>query len=497
MNYSQEFCTAEITETRKLFEELLRRVSACSDLAEKERMAREAIILANKGSTGYYSSEIIEDVFTAIAQQHSIPLSSEYKADSFLHVMTMGYEVGGHTRVVERWIENSPSHQQHDVVFIAPSRESVVSKMTQITAEKRGRVHVLKQIGCDIDKALELRTLASRYEYVILHVHMDDVVPLVAFGTTEFKRPIIFFNHADHRFWLGCSISDAVAEIREWGINISRTKRGITVPMLSLGIPVTTQAYSQVDSRSEIRKVIGIPETARVVTTVGGWHKYKPLFHLDFLKIAQALMEKDENLHVVAIGPTYQLLPNWNKLRKKFPERFHVLDPMSPEQMFKYLSCSDLSLDSFPMSGGTALIDAVTAGCPVLSLDCPTGQLDYVMQSGIYCKDQETLIRRCFEILDDPVKAEENKTTVKEAMLRCNSKEAWKCKLPELYCLATSHSLHSFTSTPSPENEYSILDYYLFSECYHVNKKFRIPGLFTLYSVYYADKKQYLVRFFH
>lgn len=495
MRHSPKFCSARITENRKQFEELLHKVSVSPDIAEKERLSRKAIILANKGSTGYYSSEIIEDVFTTIARNHSIPLDSEYKEDTFLHVMTQGYETGGHTRVVERWIENSPANQQHDVVFIVTSPASVVTRMMQSTAEKNGAVHELNQKQSDCDKALELRRLASRYAYVILHVHMDDVVPLIAFGTTEFTRPIIFFNHADHRFWLGCSIADAVAELREWGINISKTRRGINVPSLVLGIPITYRSNTQTVSKTEKRQALGIPEKARVVTTVGGWHKYKPLFHLDFLKIAESLLQKDASIHIIAIGPSYQHLPEWSKLEKQYGERFRVLGPLPPVQMFDYLRCSDLSLDSFPMSGGTALIDAITAGCPVLSLDCPTGQLDYVMQSGIYCKDMDTLIHRSLELLYSSEKAEENKARVSAALSEYNSKEVWLQKLPELYQQATTHSLHRFTTTPSPVNDYSFLDYYLFSEAFREKVKFRIPGILTLYSVHYAERKHYFLRF--
>lgn len=496
MRYSPKFYSARITETRMQFEELLRQVSASQDLSEKERLSRKAIILANKSSTGYYSSEIIEDVFTTIAQKHSIPLKSEYKENTFLHVMTQGYETGGHTRVVERWIENSPEQQQHDVVFIGSSPACVIARMMQSTAEKNGTVHELDQEKSDLDKALELRRLASQYAYIILHVHMDDVVPLIAFGTPEFTRPVIFFNHADHRFWLGCSIADAVAELREWGINISKTRRGINVPSLALGIPMTYRSNTRTVSKTEKRQALGIPEKARVVTTVGGWHKYKPLFHLDFLKIAESLLQRDASIHIIAIGPSCQHLPEWSRLCKQYGDRFRALGALPPEQMFDYLACSDLSLDSFPMSGGTALIDAITAGCPVLSMDCPTGQLDYVIQSGIYCKDLDTLMHRSIELLYSPEKAEKNKAMVSTALLECHSKEAWLQKLSELYQLASTHSLHRFTTTPSPVNDYSILDYYLYSESFREKVKFRIPGILTLYSVHVAEKKRYSLRFF-
>ena len=49
---------------------------------------------------------------------------------------------------------------------------------------------------------------------VILHVHMYDVLPILAFANGDFNRPVMFYNHADHLFWLGASISDLVVNFR-------------------------------------------------------------------------------------------------------------------------------------------------------------------------------------------------------------------------------------------------------------------------------------------
>ena len=59
-----------------------------------------------------------------------------------------------------------------------------------------------------------------------MHTHPHDPSALIAFGTPDFKRPIILFNHADHIFWLGLSVADYVADLNSGGNKITSINRG-------------------------------------------------------------------------------------------------------------------------------------------------------------------------------------------------------------------------------------------------------------------------------
>lgn len=441
-----------------IFKSLLLQIQRSTDLKKKEEWAASAVHLANFGSTGYHSSDIIEKVYTDIAQQHSVPLSPDYVADTFLHVMTEAYRTGGHTRVVERWIESALPHQQHSVVMIRESEEGALNLLQTNTAATGGSLILLNQNQSNLEKALELRILASRYQHIILHVHMNDTIPLMAFGTEEFKRPIIFYNHADHRFWLGCSIADVVVELRDWGIELSKQRRAYNAPYFKLGIPLKNDAKRTKADKQEARDKLHIPQDALVITTVGSFFKYKPLLHLDFIPIARKLLQADNRIRIIAIGPSYDTLPDWRLLHDEYQERFQALGNLPPDTMFQYLACSDLSIDSYPMGGGTALIDAVTSECPVLSLECPTGQLDYVHQSGIYCKDEDILVDRALKLLRDKQAAKENCEGVYNAMIQTCGTASWKAKLPEIYNMASTHKLHPFQTPAHNLKAYSLLD---------------------------------------
>ena len=42
---------------------------------------------------------------------------------------------------------------------------------------------------------------------------MDDPTAVVAFGIEKFERPVIFYNHSAHLFWIGKSIADIVLDV--------------------------------------------------------------------------------------------------------------------------------------------------------------------------------------------------------------------------------------------------------------------------------------------
>lgn len=462
----------EVLAAKNTFEQILEQIVQEKLLSRKERLAYKAIDFALNASTGYYSSEIIENVFLALAQQNRIELPSEHRKNSFLHVMTEAYATGGHTRVVERWIELSDASQVHSLLFTREKKKYVPDRLAQAVKNKQGNISFLSDKLTNIEKGLQLRHLASEYEYIILHVHMEDVIPLIAFGTLDFKRPVLLFNHADHRFWLGGSVADKIIDFRQWGQNITLNKRGL-VNSVILELPLDFNEFDTKYDRCELRKKLGLPQDHKIIVTVGSAHKYKPLLNYDFLNFIIEVLNDDGNCSFIAIGPDYKKLPLWENAHKKFKNRFRALGPKATSEMFEYLACADLSVDSFPMSGGTALIDAVTVGCPVLSLKCPTGQLDYVINSDAYCNSQKDLRRKIHLLLQNPRAQKENVANVQEKLMQQQSTTSWLTKLKSIYLATTEHSLHN-VNTPNVCT-LTDLDLYLYTQSISRKTKFKIP----------------------
>ena len=109
--------------------------------------------------------------------------------------------------------------------------------------------------------------------------HISEIGMLFMYQT--FKRPVIFYNHADHFFWVGVSITDRIAELREFGKNISENSRDIHDGFI-LSVPVDSKDIQQKD-KSEMRKKLNLPVDKKIIFTGGSDFKYKPMAGKDFL----------------------------------------------------------------------------------------------------------------------------------------------------------------------------------------------------------------------
>lgn len=139
-----------------------------------------------KGGIGIYSCSFLENYYLDIAAALKIELPNEYRCKSILHVMTESYNTGGHTRVVERWIDISPSDEVHSVLLTKQNKENVPLFLEKVVQEKKGEIIDFPKELSNIEKAGKIRQIASKYEKIVLHIHMDDEIPLIAFGTKEF-----------------------------------------------------------------------------------------------------------------------------------------------------------------------------------------------------------------------------------------------------------------------------------------------------------------------
>lgn len=466
-----------IKKNKDEFEILINKIKLETNFSRKIKLAYKGIKLANNASTTYYSSHIIENVFIELAQKNNIDLFEHTIKNSVLHVATEVYNSGGHTRVIERWIESAQSDEVHSVILTKNINKEGLEVLENAIQQKNGAMIKIPDDLSDIEKGLELRKIASRYEKIILHIHMNDVVPLIAFGTNEFKSPVFFFNHADHRFFLGVGISDCIVNFREYGKKISKELRGSKNNFI---LPLLQKEKMTIQNKNidRLKKELNLPLDKKIIFTSGSDGKYQPLLKYNFNTYIEKILNNRKDVFFLAVGG----YKNLSQTQKKFgKERVKLLKNIPFAKFFKYLSCADLVIDSFPMSGGVALLDAISQNKPILSMECPTGQSDFIEKSPAYCKHNDELLDKTTLMLDNEKECQNNISIIKKLFNKDNSKPVWQSKVNNLYSKYTSHNILEFTSKSN--KKYTYLDIYLMQSTIKTKIKFRIPFVLTIYQV--------------
>lgn len=331
------------------------------NLSKRVAMAQNLMYRAFDCGMGIFSSPELEKPFLDLAETLPIFKDIQYTSNSFLHVMTQSYTTGGHTRVVERWVDRSPIEQKHSIVLLYQGGEPIPTKLGNVVHEHKGELYVFDENTLE-DRAIKLRELAMQYEYIILHIHMYDPTAIVAFGIDDFTRPVIFFNHADHSYWCGASIIDMLADLRD--NDIAQKKRGIE-NVFTLRIPFEANpiilAYPK--SKEQSRLDLGLPLDKKIILTVGGAHKYRPFAGCEFCELVSKAISSLEDVVCYGIGPT-QDIGGWSK----YGGRFKALGSIDyGQKYFDYLNACDVYINSIPIGGGAAMLDALQFRRPILS----------------------------------------------------------------------------------------------------------------------------------
>lgn len=441
----------KILRNQKKLQKKIEAVRKEKSLKKRLSLAKDALNFAASCGTGIYSSDILENVYLDLAQENPIALEHiQPGKGTFLHVMTTAYSSGGHTRVVERWIGQASENQKHDLILTEKKANTPLPALLEENVRsKNGTITCYDPYSPMLERALKLRETAMHYEYVILHIHPNDPIALIAFGTPDFTRPVIVFNHADHIFWAGVSIADMVAELSSGGWKTSKEQRLVEKSFM-LSIPVENKKII-LPSREEARKKLNVPAGKKVILVSADGGKLRPVGKSDISRILETMLNQNPEAVLYVVGPSAKE-KHWQRLSQAVKERLVMPGRVDygTEYPF-YLSAADFILDSYPVGGGTAMIDAVLAGKPVLSLETAVPRLDYLEKSSSNCTSPEELLSKAHRILNDPVYAESLKKEISEKLLADHSMENWSRKIEQMLDeTPRQHRLHPFDSETVP-----------------------------------------------
>lgn len=375
---------------------------------EKNELEMSAIMLqiaadyaAGKYIGFYYSFEL-ENTAKCIAKKMNVlcTIQQPKPINRVLHVISQVYEVGGHTRLLENWLQyDKNSCRSNSLVVTNQGIRQIAAVQLSNIKKNIKNLYFLIDRGKSISARVKyLEEISKNFDVIVLHSHPEDVIPLLCYSNSNI--PILFVNHADHRFWVGRSISNLILEIRESGSILSNTKRNVKIEnQRILPIPLQQPIYL---SKEQVREKLLLQRDDIVIFSVASAHKYIPITNYGIGNLLLEIVNYREDIKVIVIGPNDKN-PYWRNLKTLSNGRINAIG-IKP-QIDEYYIASDIYLDSYPISSLTSLLDAAKYGLPVLSLNTgmKTSDIDDIALNNLdFCfSNHEELLARMRYLVDN------------------------------------------------------------------------------------------------
>ena len=330
-------------------------------------VAVAAGVAANR-HCGLFASPRLERVLISIGRklsdrhgkQDNFPRKTNF--ENILHVSTQLAPVGGLTRMISRWI--SADAKRKNSLLLTQHRGSVPEHLTSAVRKSGGKIHHLNyRVGGKLEWALELRRVARDYDAIILHIHCEDVIPLIAFAEPDRSPPVLFLNHADHLFWLGPSISHLTINLRDAAQDISIGRRGIE-ERRNILLPTIVDPTVRKQSRLDAKRALKIDPDRVVLLSVARGVKYRTMNGVSYADIHAPLLAKFPNATLVVVGVGDPR--DWDKARAETGGRIISLPEISDPS--EYFEAADIYVDSYPFVSSTSMMEAAGYGLPLATL---------------------------------------------------------------------------------------------------------------------------------
>jgi glycosyltransferase involved in cell wall biosynthesis len=370
-----------------------------------------------------------------------------------LHVATSVKNIGGHSRMIWRWIQQDTECSHSLVLTRQHGADEVPPLLRKAVKDSHGKIYILNEKIGDFEliaQARRLQDIAAKADLVILHTYNFDVVPLIAFANKKQSPPVFLLDHADHLFWLGASISDAVISLRESGMYLAQERRGINTDR-SILLPIILEPTQRTLSRIEAKRQLGVPEESILLISIARALKYKTIDGTSFVEAHIPLLERYKQAFLIIVGPGNT--EDYSSAIQKMEGRVIVYPERADTAVF--YQAADVYVDSFPFVSTTSLLEAGSYGVPlvsrfpysdastVLGADMPglTGNLIRTRNLEEYTKVLSRLIE------DKELRLSLCEVTRKK-IVETHIGEFWQKSLQKVYTLATGKLEEIVVSDP-------------------------------------------------
>ncbi len=329
--------------------------------------AAMAAQFASHRHPGFFASPRLERLLIEIGL--GLPGSSSYRRPDgaqnpmkrVLHVCSQVVQVGGHTKMLCRWLK-ADAGRKHSVV-LTQQRGPVPQTVIQSIHEAGGELTRLNQRpGTLLTWASRLREIAQGFDVVILHIGNQDVVPVLAFADPRLRPPVAFLNHSDHMFWIGAGVSDIVINLRDAASDISLHRRGVPVER-NLLVPTLVDATIRRQSRAQAKASLGFDESDILILSAARAVKYRTLGGKTFAGVHVPLLRMHTNAKLLVLGAGHP--QDWKPAIAETNGRIVPLAE-TPDPR-PYFEAADIYVDSYPFVSSTSMMEAAGYGLPLVT----------------------------------------------------------------------------------------------------------------------------------
>lgn len=353
-------------------------IAQAKTLVEREKYD-EAAVYAERAASfacgqpcGFFVSFELEQVLLKIGKQaikssnyqrQNLWVSQSNRPKNILHVCTSVMSIGGHSRMLWRWMQQD-QESIHSLALTKQESQEIPQILQDCVSKSYGKIYVLNQESDNIiSKATKLREIAATADLVILHVYNQDVIPMIAFANKEQSPPVVFVDYADHLFWLGVSISDVVVNLRESGMRLSQKRRGVEAQRNVLLPTIVDPTYREL-SRAEAKQKLGIAEDTIVLLSIARSVKYSRAVNgMTYADAHIPILQKYQNACLLVVGANNP--GDWSTAIEQTQGRIKAI--AETQNTAIYYQAADIYVDSFPFVSITSLLEAGSYGIPLVS----------------------------------------------------------------------------------------------------------------------------------
>ncbi|BAY66037.1 group 1 glycosyl transferase [Calothrix brevissima NIES-22] len=469
LNIWREEGSCLIQENFNVFQNI---VAQARDFAENGKY-NEAVIYGQSAALyaflrhgGIFVSPELEQIFVTVGKKtlsSSFPIQkntlSSGTIKNVLHVATSVASIGGHSRMILRWIQQDKG-RSHSLVLTQQSFLNVPKVFREVIHNSNSNIYALNETpGNVISWAKKLRKIAASADVVILHIMPADIIPLIAFADKQNCPPIILVNHADHGLWVGVSISDIVANLRWSGLHLSQERRGIERQRNVL-LPIILNPIHRILSRSEAKQQLGLTEDSIVILSIARAPKYRKVDKISYADLHVPLLERYKQAILIVIGPDKS--EDWTIAIEQTQGRIKVFGEREDTAIF--YQAADIYVDTFPIISITSLLEAGSYGVPLVSR-YPFSDACGILGSDAPGLDKHLIRVRDREeytkVLSDLIENEELRLLIgeqtKKQIVETHTGSNWQCFLEDVYDRAATTPRLTLSTEP-------IIDQILISE---------------------------------